>query len=40
MIDMLTVSPSTGDGFNPIIVGAIAIACLAVALFLVFSKKR
>jgi LPXTG-motif cell wall-anchored protein len=41
MIDtvMLFTSPQTGDGFNPIFIGAIALFCLAAVIFLIFSGK-
>ncbi len=40
MLDMIIQSPATGDGFNPILVGAIGVACLVVVIFLVFSGRR
>ena len=40
MTDYIIHSAQTGDSFNPILVAAIAAACLLVALFLIFSGKR
>ncbi|MBR6602434.1 MAG: LPXTG cell wall anchor domain-containing protein [Clostridia bacterium] len=39
MLDPIFVSPNTGDGFNPILVGAVGIACLVAIIFLVFSGR-
>lgn len=40
MTDYIINSVQTSDNFNPILVGAVAVACLAVLIFLVFSKRR
>lgn len=40
MLDMIIQSPNTGDGFNPILVGAIGAACLVAIILLVFSGRR
>ena len=40
MLNMVIQTPNTGDGFNPILVGAIGAACLVVLIFLAFSGRR
>lgn len=40
MTDIILKSAETGDGFNPVIVFAIAALCLATALYLLVSGKR
>ncbi len=39
MLDMIAQSPNTGDGFNPILVGAIGAVCLLAVILLVFSGR-
>ena len=40
MTDIILRSVQTGDGFNPVIVFAIAGVCLAVAIYLLVTGKR
>ena len=40
MMNFVLLSPQTGDGFNPILLGAVAVVCLCAIIFLVFSGKR
>ncbi len=39
MLDYISISPNTGDGFNPILIGAIGIACIVAVVYLVFSGR-
>ena len=40
MFDVIMHSPATGDGFNPVLVGAVGIACIVAIVFLVLSGRR
>ncbi|MBQ8208809.1 MAG: LPXTG cell wall anchor domain-containing protein [Clostridia bacterium] len=40
MTDYIIQSVQTGDDFNPVLIFAIAAACLIAAIFLIFSKRR